>query len=112
MSKAEDLLAFQLTANKIQHTREFKFHKTRRWRIDFLIEDWLAIEIEGVTSWGKNKDGTMRLGRHQTATGIEEDCIKYDEAQRAGLTIYRCTPKMVNNGRAIETIKLLMELRK
>lgn len=108
MSKAEELLEFHLKALKIDHVREFRFHPARRWRFDFAIpEIMLAVEVEGITSYGKNKNGSMRLGRHQTAKGIEADLEKYDEAMRLGWNIYRCSQSMVKSGRAIETIEIL-----
>ena len=92
--------------------RECRFHPTRRWRFDFAWESLaLAVEIEGVTYYGKNKNGTMKLGRHQTGKGMESDCEKYGEAMKLGWTVYRCTQGMVKSGVAIETIKCLIELK-
>ena len=109
MSKAEDLLEFHLKALKINYEKEYKFHSQRRWRFDFAVVDArLAIEVEGITYFGKNKNGSMKLGRHQTGRGMEADCEKYDEAMRLGWNVYRCTQKMVKSGRAIETIELLL----
>ena len=68
----------------------------------------IAIEVEGITFYGKNKNGSMKLGRHQTGKGIEADCEKYDEAMRLGWNVYRCTQSMVKSGRAIETIEILI----
>jgi very-short-patch-repair endonuclease len=110
MSKAEEMMAFHLKAYKIPFEAEYRFHSTRRWRFDFAIIDVkLAVEVEGVTHFGKNKNGTMKLGRHQTGKGMEADCEKYDEAMRLGWDIYRCTQKMVKSGRAIDTIKILYD---
>ncbi len=108
MSKAEETLAFQLKACGIEFSREHRFHPARRWRFDFAIPDkMLAIEVEGITFYGKNKDGSMKLGRHQTGKGIEGDLEKYDEAMRLGWNVYRCSQKMVKSGRALETIEIL-----
>jgi very-short-patch-repair endonuclease len=110
MSKAEDELEFHLKAYKIDYRREVTFHPTRKWRFDFTVPAHkLAIEVEGVTSYGKNKNGTMKLGRHQTAKGMEGDLEKYEEAMRLGWSIYRCSQKMVKSGRAIETINILLQ---
>lgn len=109
MSKAEDTLEFHLKCNKVTFEREYIFHPKRKWRFDFAILDKkLAIEVEGITCWGKNKNGTMKLGRHQSAKGIEGDLEKYDEAMRLGWNVYRCSQSMVNSGRAIETIGILL----
>lgn len=110
MSKAEEELAFQLKVDGIAFEREYRFHPTRRWRFDFALPQFqLAIEIEGITSWGKNKDGTMKLGRHQAAKGIEGDLEKYDEAMRLGWNVYRCSQSMVRSGRALQTISILID---
>jgi len=109
MSKAEDELLFQLTACGIEVEREHKFHPTRQWRFDFAIpEKMLAIEVEGITFYGKNKNGSMKLGRHQTGKGIEGDLEKYDEAMRLGWNVYRCSQSMVKKGIALQTIEILL----
>ena len=111
-SKAEETLNFQLKSYKIDFEREYRFHPVRRWRFDFAIPDlMLAIEVEGVTSYGKNKNGSMKLGRHQTEKGYTQDCIKYGEAMKLGWTVYRCTQSLVNDGSAIEVILSLIDLR-
>jgi len=109
-SQAEELFNFQLKALKLgPFEREFHFHSTRKWRFDFAWPELkLAVEVEGTTSYGKNKDGSMRLGRHQTAKGVEEDCIKYGEAMLLGWRVYRCTTKMVKSGIAINTVEKLL----
>lgn len=108
MSKAEELLEFQLKALKIPYKREYRFNNKRRWRFDFIIAGTkIAVEVEGITAWGKNKNGTMRLGRHQTAKGIEGDLEKYESAMLLGWNVYRCSQSMVKSGRAIETIEVL-----
>ena len=113
MSKAEELLALQLRAEGIDGwIRECRFHPTRRWRFDFAWESaMLAVEVEGITFYGKNKNGTMRLGRHQTAKGLESDCEKYGQAMLLGWAVYRCTQGMVKSGAAIDTIKRLLEMK-
>ena len=90
-----------------------KAEELKDWRFDFAFPLMrFAIEVEGVTSWGKNKDGSMRLGRHQTGKGMEEDLIKYDSAMRLGWDVYRCSGAMVKSGRAIQTIKLLYDIKR
>ena len=111
-SKAEAALKIHLRAYNIEFQEEYKFHPTRRWRFDFAMpEIKLAIEVEGITHYGKNKDGSMRLGRHQTAKGIEQDCIKYGAAMELGWDVYRCTQGMVSKGAAIDTILKLIALK-
>jgi len=110
-SKAEEEFDFHLKALKLgPFKREFHFHPTRKWRFDFAWPELkLAVEVEGITSYGKNADGSMRLGRHQTAKGVEEDCIKYGEAMLLGWRVYRCTPKMIKQGIAINTAETLIK---
>jgi len=113
MSKAEEELALHLRAVNIEFEREFRFHPTRKWRFDFAILPYkLAIEVEGITFYGKNKNGSMKLGRHQTGKGIEADLEKYGEAMKLGWNIYRCSQKMVKSGQAIETIEILLKQQK
>lgn len=82
----------------------------RDWRFDFAVPALsLAVEVEGITHFGKTAGGKMALGRHQSAKGIEGDLQKYDAAMRLGWTVYRCSQHMVRSGRAVETIELLVE---
>lgn len=113
MSKAEELFARHVRAVGLpEPEREHRFHPTRRWRFDFAWpERKLAVEIEGVTYFGKNKNGTQKLGRHQTAKGMSGDCEKYGEAMLLGWNVYRCTQDLVKNGSAIDTVLKLFELQ-
>ena len=113
MSKVEELMAFQLKAIGIDFVSEHRFHPTRRWRFDFAIPElMLAIEVEGITFYGKNKNGSMKLGRHQTGKGIEGDLEKYDHAMRLGWNVYRCSQSMVKSGVALQTIEILINMKK
>lgn len=108
MSKAEEELALHLKSYKVDFVREHRFHPKRRWRFDFaIIDKMLAIEVEGITYFG----GREKLGRHQTASGMEKDLEKYSEAMKLGWNIYRCSQRMVKSGYAIETILALIEQR-
>lgn len=78
-------------------TPEYKFHPTRKWRLDYALPDYLiAIEIEGLCRGGK--------GRHQQIGGFTSDCIKYFSATMLGWTVFRLPPKMISN----ETIKQII----
>lgn len=111
MSKSEEQLAMHIRAFKLpEPDREYRFHPTRKWRFDFAWPDQkIAVEVEGVTHFGKNKNGTMRLGRHQTSEGLTNDCEKYGEAMLLGWTVYRCTQPIINSGKAIQIIQQLLQ---
>jgi very-short-patch-repair endonuclease len=81
---------------------EHKFHPERRWRFDWAdLEKKIAIEIEGVVWFGGKKS------RHQTASGIEADCEKYNSAIELGWRVLRYTQQQVrkNPAGAIEQIQ-------
>lgn len=113
MSKVEDLLLSQLKMIKLpEPVREHRFHPERKWRFDFAWPDFkLAVEVEGITFYGKNKNGSMKLGRHQTAKGVNGDCEKYGAAMELGWDVYRCTQQMVRTGQALKTIEILVGLK-
>lgn len=107
---APEAFALQLRAAKVPpHQREYRFHPIRRWRFDFaFIERKIAVEIEGTTYFGKNRDGSMRLGRHQTAKGYASDCAKYNEALLMGWQVLRFPQSQVHSGEALDlTLRLL-----
>ena len=113
MSKAEELLLYQITVVGLpEPMREHRFHPVRRWRFDFAWpEIKFAVEVEGVTRYGRNANGSMRLGRHQTAKGIEADLEKYEAAMLLGWDVYRCSQGMVKSGVALTTIEKLIEMK-
>lgn len=94
-----------LRAYGVPFEREYRFAPPRRWRADFALHNHrILVEVEGVTSFGKNKDGSMRLGRHQTARGLAADCEKYNAATAQGWRVFRYTQSMVTSGEAIAQI--------
>jgi len=116
MSQLEAILNQQLKATGYEFEREYRFaaHHVglgagikdrlraaglRDWRADFRI-GWLLVEVEG---------GGWTMGRHNRGAGMAADLLKYDAAMRLGYTVYRCDGAMVKNGRAVETIKLLLK---
>ena len=126
LSHAEETMALWLTCAKYKWKREFVFHPTRKWRVDFLISKPLGLEhgvhrcrdrasmetlenegaprkpllleIEGVTKYGS-------LGRHQRADGYEKDCEKYAEALLLGFSLLRVTQHMVKSGKAMDYVE-------
>ena len=78
MSAAEETLALALAVSPLPHyEREYRFHASRRWRLDFAWPaEKLAVEIEG-------------RGRHQTFVGFRNDCEKYNAALQLGWRVLR-----------------------
>jgi very-short-patch-repair endonuclease len=121
VSAPEDLLALHLRAYGIEHEREYRFAAEevgrgvglrdrlaaaglKDWRADIAMpEHRLLVEIEG---------GAWSGGRHTRGKGFADDLRKYDAAARLGWTIYRCDPAMVQAGHAIETVLILLRLKR
>ena len=82
-------------------TPEYKFHPTRRWRIDWSWPDHrLALEVEG---------GVWSGGRHTRGAGFLKDAEKYNELARLGWRLIRVTPSQLPT---LETIALLADCLK
>lgn len=90
-------LLFQLRAVDLpEPEQETRFHPVRRWRFDLAYPaQKVAVEIEG---------GSWQNGRHTRGKGYETDCEKYSEAAVLGWKVIRCTPAMVEDGRAVDLI--------
>lgn len=70
------------------------------WRFDFAWPHYqLACEVEG---------GGWVGGRHNTGKGFESDLRKYDAAMKHGWIVYRCSPAMVKDASAVQTILRLL----
>ena len=121
-SKLEDyfsmLLRSELGEGIPEPEREWKFHSTRKWRLDYFWEDrwawpdegidkvWIhpvAVEIEG---------GIYISGRHTRGSGFEKDCEKYNEVALQGIVLLRFTGKMLKERGAecINKLRLALEL--
>lgn len=77
---------------------EYKFHATRKWRIDYYFEingKRIALEVEG---------GVWTGGRHTTGKGFMGDMEKYNAISAAGIVLLRTTPDRLMT---IETINLI-----
>lgn len=100
-SKPEQEFAAQVRLVKLPTPeREFKFHETRKWRLDFAWpEQKAAIEIEG---------GTWNGGRHTRGSGFEKDCEKYSEAVLLGWRVIRVPSTWVKSGKALQMAKKLL----
>ncbi len=98
MSKPEEQFALQIKAAGLpKPEREYKFHPTRKWRLDFAWPDHnLAVEIEG---------GIWTGGRHTKGSGFEKDLEKYNSVTAWGWKLYRFSPAMVRSGEALQITK-------
>jgi hypothetical protein len=83
--------------------REYRFHATRKWRLDFYwsAKDTrsfpVAVEVEGGTFLAKS--------RHTSGVGFEKDCEKYNEVALAKIVLLRVTGKHVKDGRALDWLR-------
>jgi len=103
-SKLEEVFAFQIKASGLPAPeREYRFMTTRRFRFDFCWPVFrVVVEIEG---------GTWARGRHTRGSGFEKDCEKYAEALIAGWSVLRVTGAMVEDGRAINYLTQILEMK-
>ena len=97
-SELEEMLLLDMKRLKLPiPEREWRFHPTRRWRLDFCWPgDRVACEVEGAT-WAN--------GRHNRGAGFEADCVKYAEAAIMGYRVIRVTKDMIEDGRAVDLIE-------
>jgi very-short-patch-repair endonuclease len=109
-SDAEVLLAVQLRQANIDYLNEHRFAPPRRWRADFIIE-WaddylldrpLLIEVDG---------GSWVAGRHNRGAGFEKDLEKLNAAAELGYRVLRYTPRMIEDGSAIEQIRRILSMK-
>jgi hypothetical protein len=88
----------------LQTAREVKFHPTRKWRFDLVVEyrdaadPKIAVEIEG----GFFLQGG---GRHTRGAGARSDLEKYNEAVLLGWRVLRVLPEWVPNGVAFTLVE-------
>lgn len=84
-------------------TPEYRFHPTRKWRIDYAITDhMIAIEVEG---------GAWTRGRHTRGAGFVADMEKYNEATRLGYRVIRVTPDDLLSAKTFDLIKDLINAK-
>jgi very-short-patch-repair endonuclease len=91
LSRGEEAFAFHCKVNGLTPEREYLFHPTRKWRIDFAWPDRkLAVEIESSV--------------HRIQSRFAADLDKYNELQKAGWTLLRYTARMVEAGKPIREV--------
>ena len=104
VSEPEELLAWQLRAEGLTFAREYRFHESRLWRLDFWFGDAkLAVEVQG---------GGFVQGRHSRGQGVENDCEKFSHLAMAGARLIPVTPGQIKRGEALRWILVALGLRK
>ena len=89
------------TAGLTGFEREYKFHPTRKWRVDFVwVGSRLAVEIEG---------GIYRGGGHTSVVGLKRDFEKGNALTMAGYRLLRFHGDQVKSGEAVELIRQALE---
>ena len=75
---------------------EYRFHPTRRWRIDFAWPaERVALEVEG---------GVWTGGRHTRGAGFLKDAEKYNALAVLGWRLLRVTPSQLAT---LDTVAML-----
>lgn len=129
-SKIEELaLEIIKNAGLPDPVREYRFHPTRRWRLDLAYPDIkLGIELEGGTFGGivkcqvcgalvTHRSGNRRIpvrvgGRHNIGASYEKDLEKYSEAAILGWTIIRFTGAMLKGKKKAESVDRIKRAHK
>jgi len=98
MSSWEEFLANQIFEAKLpEPVREYRFHKTRRFRFDFAwLEHKFAVEVHGQV-WGR--------GGHTSGAGFTKDRQKINLAILDGWKVMEMTTGQVGDCLAIGWIK-------
>jgi uncharacterized protein (UPF0128 family) len=102
MSDLEEKFLAQIRAEGFpEPVREYRFHDTRRWRLDFFWGKHLtnthyavAVEVEGGTFMSKS--------RHTSGVGFEKDCEKYNEVALANILLLRVTGRHIKDRCAVD----------
>ena len=101
-SELETDFAFQIrVAGLPSPERQYYFHPTRKWRVDFAWPEFMVIvELEG---------GVWIKGAHIRPVRFIKDCIKYNEAAILGWTVLRFAGAMITDGVALECLERMLE---
>jgi hypothetical protein len=93
LGEAKEFFAKMLKAAFPDAVAEYKFHPTRRWRLDwFLPSVNVGIEIEG---------GIWIRGRHTRPVGFLRDIEKYNAVALMGIKLYRINHQDLKSAKAI-----------
>lgn len=102
MSVLEDTLALHLKSARLPlPQREYVFHPTRKWRLDFAWpERLIGVEVDG---------GTYQRGAHSRHWGQKRDAQKQNAAMLQGWALFRFTSDMIQSGEALETLQIALK---
>lgn len=97
-SALEDhLLRSMRAAGLPEPEREYRFHATRKWRLDFaFVEQRLGVEVEG---------GIYRGGGHTHVKDLKRDMEKSNALTLAGWRLLRFHGDQVRSGEATDVIR-------
>ena len=96
LSRGEETFAWHCKVHGLTPEREYYFHLTRKWRIDFAWPDRkLAVEIESSV--------------HRIKSRFAGDIPKYNQLNKQGWMLLRYTAKMVDSGEAIADVLELLQ---
>jgi hypothetical protein len=81
---------------------EYRFHPKQRWRLDFVFEGWLAVEVQG---------GLLTGCRHVRGAALLREYENINAATLAGFGVLFFTPDQVyQTGEALAVIKAALGL--
>ena len=111
------LLALHVRAYGLpEPEREHRFHPTRRWAFDLAWPDRrVAVEVEGGIWRAAHSGppcklcGSTTKGAHGQGQGITRDIEKYNEAGLLGWRVFRVTPREVDEGKAIQFLRRVLD---
>jgi hypothetical protein len=79
---------------------EYRFHPTRKWRIDWYWQGpKVGLEIDG---------GIWTGGRHTRGAGWLKDAEKLNAAAAAGIRMLRATPSQVASGEILTLLETVL----
>jgi very-short-patch-repair endonuclease len=85
-----------------QYAREYRFHKSRKWRFDFAWPDCMvAVEVDG---------GIYSGGRHNRGEGFKKDAEKGNAALLDGWRVLHFTTSHLARKEIQKTIQTIDEL--
>ena len=98
----EEALLFQFKCLGVPDPiREYVFHSTRKWRLDFYWPGGWAVEVNG----GGWKNG----GHNRNALTLAKDYRKWNAAQEMGIRVLFYTGEMIKDGSAIKQIATIFK---